>query len=936
MWLGLVIGIVVGGLAGEWAGAILGGFVGWLIGLIIASWNKKTEPQVVTARTAPADSLAVRLERLERRYAALEARLARIETGAEISAPEDVIPAEAGTQPDAIPAQAGTQLGDVVPTRTGPPTLGPGLRRGDEQLRRGDEATAVEPPASRPPPAPAVPREPAKPNPIVAWFTGPNAIARIGLAILFIGLAFLLKYAADRDFIPIELRVAGVAAAGVAMLVGGWRLRTKRAGYALGMQGAGVGVLYLTTFAAFRLYHLLPGELAFVLLAAIAVLSAFIAIAQDAPILAAFGAGGGFLAPILASTGGGSHVALFSYYLLLNAGILVVALFKAWRGLNVMGFLFTFVIGLAWGMKFYKPEYFATTEPFLVAFFLLYVAVAVLFARQQAPQLKHYVDGTIVFGVPLAAFGLQVAMVREMEYGMALSALALGAFYVVLASALYRSRGASWKLLVEAFLALGIVFATLAIPLALDARWTSAAWALEGAAIYWYGIRQERKLARAFGLLLQLGSAASYGISFIDVAPVAPSAESRFLGGVLLAVAAVWTARLIRRNGPKVTVFEREIEYVALVWGVLWWLFAACVEIDQRVGSPDQLVALVLVLAATALAFSAMSVRLDWPAASIPGRCLLPLLVVCLVLMMDVRDHPFAGHGWLAWAAAIAAQVWILWLLGPRVRGGDGRAKGWLHAGTALFIAAIGAVELNWLAARYTAHDTAWSIAAAMVVPALVAIGVSHRASDERWPIAARPRAYRVAALGTLLVALGIWSLIANFTHDGTSDPLPYLPIVNALDLGHVLAVITLAMAWLGHRRRPDEFLKMGQGTATAVGALAFIWLNGVLLRSIHHWAGIDYDFREMSNSVLVQSALSIFWTVLALTLMVFATRKKLRPIWILGAALMGVVVVKLFIVDLEHVGGIERIVSFIGVGLLMLVVGYFAPVPPRRVEAKA
>ncbi len=96
------------------------------------------------------------------------------------------------------------------------------------------------------------------------------------------------------------------------MLVGGWRLRERRAGYALGLQGAGVGVLYLTTFAAFSLYHLLPPTLAFVLLAAIAVLSAFIAIAQDALILAVFGAGGGFLAPILASTGGGSHVALFS------------------------------------------------------------------------------------------------------------------------------------------------------------------------------------------------------------------------------------------------------------------------------------------------------------------------------------------------------------------------------------------------------------------------------------------------------------------------------------------------------------------------------------------------------------------------------------------------------------------------------------------------
>ena len=128
----------------------------------------------------------------------------------------------------------------------------------------------------------------------------------------------------------------------------------------------------------------------------------------------------------------------------------------------------------------------------------------------------------------------------------------------------------------------------------------------------------------------------------------------------------------------------------------------------------------------------------------------------------------------------------------------------------------------------------------------------------------------------------------------------------------------------------------MGQGALTVVGALAFVWLNGVLLRTIHHWAGIPYDLDEMTRSVLVQAAISIFWTVLALTAMVVATRNKLRPLWILGAVLMGVVVVKLFIVDLEHVTGIERIVSFIGVGVLMLVIGYFSPLPPRAKEEVA
>ncbi|MBL3921596.1 DUF2339 domain-containing protein, partial [Bacteroides thetaiotaomicron] len=85
------------------------------------------------------------------------------------------------------------------------------------------------------------------------------------------------------------------------------------------------------------------------------------------------GSAGGFLAPVLLSTGQGNHVALFSYYALLNAGIFAIAWFKAWRPLNLLGFVFTFTIGSAWGVTAYRPALFASTEPFLILFFLMYV-----------------------------------------------------------------------------------------------------------------------------------------------------------------------------------------------------------------------------------------------------------------------------------------------------------------------------------------------------------------------------------------------------------------------------------------------------------------------------------------------------------------------------------------------------------------------------------
>src|SRR5262249_32061267 len=149
-----------------------------------------------------------------------------------------------------------------------------------------------------------------------------------------------------------------------------------------------------------RIYSVLPPGAAFTLLIAIVALSVALAILQDSQAFALLAVSGGFLAPILASTGHGSHVMLFSYYAVLNGGILAIAWFKAGRPLNLAGFLFTFVIGTAWGVLSYQASLFASTEPFLILFFLFYVAIAVLFASRQPPELRGYVDGTLVFGTP--------------------------------------------------------------------------------------------------------------------------------------------------------------------------------------------------------------------------------------------------------------------------------------------------------------------------------------------------------------------------------------------------------------------------------------------------------------------------------------------------------------------------------------------------------
>ena len=121
-----------------------------------------------------------------------------------------------------------------------------------------------------------------------------------------------------------------------------------------------------------------------------------------------------------------------------------------------------------------------------------------------------------------------------------------------------------------------------------------------------------------------------------------------------------------------------------------------------------------------------------------------------------------------------------------------------------------------------------------------------------------------------------------------------------------------------------------GRHALVALALLAFIVINTVWLRVAHHFFGVRWDASALFNSFVVQTGYAILWTLLALSMMVLAHRRAQRPLWLVGAGLLGVVVVKLLLIDLSNAGGAERIIAFIAVGVLMLVVGYFAPLPPK------
>jgi uncharacterized membrane protein len=505
-----------------WGLAILFGVVGASIQQSVAGF---VIGAVVGALAAQILFLRTRTETLEKRLQELTQRLAGLQAA----------PQERGeSTPKAAPAAAPAPAPKPAMAASAPPAATQAPR---------PVAAIVDQPLPQAPPAP--PREPsAIDNAIagfMAWLKGGNQLARIGIVILFLGAAFLLKYANERGMIPVELYFIAAALGGFALLIVGWRLRERRADYAQLLQGGAIAILYLTVFAATRLYQLLPPTLAFGLLAIIAVASAVLAVAQDALSLAVIGTAGGFLAPILVSTGSGNYVALFTYYALLNLGVFAVAWFKTWRVLNVLGFVFTFTITGLWRANSYNQADLWTADAFLMLFFLMYVAVSILNCVRQPPNLKGYVSGSLVFGLPVVAFTIHATMIARIEYGLAWSAFALGAFYLLLGWTLFLTRRETFRLLVEAFAALGVIFASLAIPLAFDTRTTAAMWAVEGAGLLWLGVRQERKLPRLFGTLLQAGGGVGYLIGLDSMRSTQPILNTAYLGSAMLAVSGIFS-----------------------------------------------------------------------------------------------------------------------------------------------------------------------------------------------------------------------------------------------------------------------------------------------------------------------------------------------------------------------------------------------------------
>jgi uncharacterized membrane protein len=367
-----------------------------------------------------------------------------------------------------------------------------------------EKSAAPLPPVPQIPPRPAVVL-PVPPDSDLESRIGSHWLNRIGIAALLIGVSYFLKFAFDNNWIGPAGRVTIGLLAGIVIVV--WSERFRTHGYkafSYSLKAVGFGTLYLSLWAAFHLYSLVPSSVAFVMMLAVTAAAAAMALAQDAQILAAFALAGGFSTPLLLSTGENREITLFSYVVILDVATLVLVKFKPWRRLLVMSYAGTLVLYLAWYSEFYSREQLALTLGFATVFFAVFAIAPLLTLQPEGempllaaiPAVLAFVNAGVYF---LQAF----AMIQEVDkLYMAWFALGLAAIYIFLSRQVHAralAPGAS-EILYFLHLAVALGFITIAIPIRLDAHWITMGWFVEAGVLLWVANRLKSDFLNVFAL----------------------------------------------------------------------------------------------------------------------------------------------------------------------------------------------------------------------------------------------------------------------------------------------------------------------------------------------------------------------------------------------------------------------------------------------------
>ncbi|MDR3255435.1 MAG: DUF2339 domain-containing protein [Synergistaceae bacterium] len=891
---------------------------------------------------------------------------ARIST---VLAPERATPPQIPDIPDIAPK----------PTEGAPPPL--------PDLSERETAAASDPggvPAFVPP-APSWAGIQAKR--LLSWlFSEGNIWVTVGVMLFIAGFGLLFNYIERRGLVPFEVRLIAAAIIGICMSSFGWRMREVRRTYALILQGGGIGVLYIVLLGGAKIGSAIPPQAAVVGMVMLSAFTVILALLQNFELLALFALLGGYAAPVVVSSGSSNFVALFSIHSLLNFEILLLSLRADWRKTRWGGLIASAAVGAVWGLLRWRDEYFASVEPFLILLFVNYTAVTLIpMFRDRIRSVVNAggVDVPMILTLPFVFLFLQMSAASHTKYGVAISCLGLGAWYLSLGRFVI-GRGREFGYPSRSLLAYCVIFSNLAIPFIFKQAVSSSIWAVEGsfliafAAIGCFGVRdgQAREAGEvsgtsgtlACGLLLHVGAFVLYNFSPWLHLPARlyeiPLLQSGLLDwksetspflltGLLFAISAFVGSYFSTRfdfgeKPPRIarlaSIELRLPKASTLVWGfalygAVWWTLA--VLNAALVSLRDSGMTAFSVLCLSAALGYLVSARLKWRA--IRFLAVAPVMLVMLHVVLLLTHHAFwIGRpvipNWFPFANDVTSKIWLNWVAAAAMLAAavfayrrEASTKWSAVAWGAMIFAVLAYTSFHVLGyAALAPAVTEWLVNISFLsrfLPVALAVGLLTMKRFERSVKLTEYKAGSLAAL-ILLVALDLPAFVASFGEPSYIGGL-YIPIINPVELYQALFFTSLTMLLrllpVGGARRISLY--------RLVPFLAFLLLNGVAARAARQYFGenVWYDF--FGNAPYFQGFLAILWGLAALALIFCGKMYFERTLWAMGAGLLVFDIAKLLLVDLKNSATVVRIFAFLLLGGLFLLIGWIAPLPPKRAE---
>jgi uncharacterized membrane protein len=480
--------------------------------------------------------------------------------------------------------QLAARPSEPSPEPTGPPQPSdvpiPGLRV---------QPSAMLPPPVELPPAHAQPAAAPRRTPMPAiqvprnidWelLIGQRGLGWLAVIVLVFSVAFFLRYAFENQWIGALGRVAIGLSGGVGLVLGGWHyFRRGWRIFSQMMTAAGLVLLYLSTYASFAFYHLIPQTVAGGFLMILVVQSALLAARYDAPAIAFMTLAGGLLTPLLMVSEQDQYISLFIYLAFLNAGVMLLAMWRQWRVLGLAALAGTHALYWMWYSSNYHPEKLVAALCFHGVVFALFLGHNVA-AQWFGARRMGWPEIVLLVINPFAYFGaIYVLLNRDYGQWLGTVAIVLATAYVVLCRLLMVPDRRDNRVVLAA-LAVAVGFVSLAFPIQADAAWVALGWASVAAALCWFGCRIQAVTLRALAAVL--GALAVGKLVLMDTplgirAPFIPLMNA--YGSPALAVAAcvLGSVVLTRRFQNQLARVERGMFVVAALVGLLllWFIFS--------------------------------------------------------------------------------------------------------------------------------------------------------------------------------------------------------------------------------------------------------------------------------------------------------------------------------------------------------------------------